>query len=132
MSRRVQVYSLEEVKWSALPQAPIYNAPATIINGCFTLIGGRQTKDGAITSILCSWVEEEYVWVEDRISPMPKVRLESGGCSHDNLLLVIGGIVDSVENKISKSADVYNFSTECWSTPVALKLPKALYDHTTC
>ena len=63
LSRRVQVYSLEEVKWSALPQAPIYNAPATIINGCFTLIGGRQTKDGAITSILCSWIEEEYICV---------------------------------------------------------------------
>ena len=130
LSRRIQVYSLEEVKWSALPQAAIYNAPATIINGWFTLIGGRQTKDSAITSILCSWIEE-YAWVEDRISPMPTVRLESGVCSHDKLLLVTGGIVDHVKNRIAKSVNVYNFSTKHWSTstPEALELPKAIRSH---
>ena len=48
-SRQVQVYSLEEGKWSALPEAPNYNAPAAIIDGYFTLIGGRLTKNTAIT-----------------------------------------------------------------------------------
>ena len=59
---------------------------------------------------------------------MPTVRLESGVCSHDNLLLVTGGIVDHVKNRIAKSVDVYNFSTKHWSTstPEALELPKAI------
>ena len=126
-SRQVQVYSLEEGKWSTLPEAPNYNAPVAIINGFITLIGGRLTKDGTITSILCSWIEEEARWVE-KVPPMPTIRLASGVCYHDNFLLVTGGIVDE-ENKVVSTIDVYNFSTKRWSTPKDLKLPKALRSH---
>ena len=61
-SQQVQVYSNER-KWSTLPVTSNYNATAAIINGYFTLIGGRLTKDSEITSILCSWIEEESQWV---------------------------------------------------------------------
>ena len=126
VSRRVQVYSLKEVVWSTLPEAPSYNASATIINGCFTLIGGRRTKDESITNMLYSWIEKESRWV-NRVPPMPTVRLSSGVCHHDNLLLVTGGIVD--ENRVVNTIDVYNFSTNDWCTPKVLELPKALRSH---
>ena len=132
-SHRVQVYSLGERTWSTLPEAPNYNAPAAIINGYFTLIGGRLIKNNAITNILCSWIEEECQWVQT-VTDMPTVRLESGVCYHDNLLLVAGGIVEAEENKSAKpvnTVDVYNFNcmTNCWTTPKALELPKALRSH---
>ena len=126
-TRQVQVYSLDVGKWSTLPEAPNYNAPAAIINGYFTLIGGRLAKDGTITNIVCSWIEEKFVWVQ--ILAMPTARLESGVCHHDNLLLVTGGVVDDEEHKVVNTVDVYNFSTRCWSTPKALELPKALRSH---
>ena len=128
VSRRVQVYSLEEVVWSTLPEAPSYNASGTIINGCFTLIGGRQSRDGSITNMLWSWIEKESRW-EQRVPPMPTVRLSSGVCHHDNLLLVTGGIVDEETIKVANTIDVYNFSTNKWSTPEVLELPKALRSH---
>ena len=130
-SRQVQVYSLEEGKWSTLPEAPNYNAPAAIIDGYFTLIGGRLTENTAITSILRSWIEEESKWVQT-VTDIPKVRLESGVCYHDNLLLVAGGIVEAEKNKSAKlvnTVDVYNVSTKRWSTPKGLELPKALRSH---
>ena len=126
-SRQVQVYSLEEGKWSTLPEAPNYNAPVAIINGYVTLIGGRLTKDDTITDILSSWIEEEARWMK-RVPNMPTVRLASGVCHHDNLLLVTGGVVHEKENVVN-AVVVYNFSTKCWSTPKALELPKALRSH---
>ena len=127
VSRRVQVYSLGMGKWSTLPEAPNYNAPAAIINGYFTLIGGRLTKDSTITNIVCSWIEEKFVWVQ--ILAMPTVRLASGVCHYDNLLLVTGGVVDDEEHKVVNTVDVYNFSSNDWSTPKALELPRALRSH---
>ena len=124
---QVQVYSLDVGKWSTLPEAPNYNAPAAIINGYFTLIGGRLAQDGTITNIVCSWIEEKFVWVQ--ILAMPTARLESGVCHHDNLLLVTGGVVEDKKHKLVNTVDVYNFSTRCWSTPKALELPKALRSH---
>ena len=127
LSHQVQVYSLDDCMWSTLPTAPNYNAPAAIINGHFTLIGGRLTKDDTITSILSSWIEKVLNW-EQRLPPMPMVRLESGVCHHDNVLLVTGGIVDDEEQKPVNTVDVYDFAKP-WSTPKALELPKALRSH---
>ena len=120
------VYSLGMGRWSTLPEAPNYNAAAAIINGYFTLIGGRLTKDGTITNIVCSWIEDKFVWVQ--ILAMPTARLESGVCHHDNLLLVTGGVVDDKKRKAVNTVDVYNFSTNDWSTR-ALELPRALRFH---
>ena len=127
VSRGVQVYSLDMGRWSTLPVAPNYNAPAAIINSYFTLIGGRLTKDSTITNIVCSWIEEKFVWVQ--ILAMPTVRLASGVCHYDNLLLVTGGVVDDEEHKVVNTVDVYNFSSNDWSTPKALELPRALRSH---
>ena len=127
-SRQVQVYSLGEEKWSMLPEAPNYNAPAAIINGCFTLIGGRLTIDDTITNILCSWIEEESQWVQ-RVAPMFTARVASGVCRHDNLLLVTGGMVSDKKKTVASTVDVYSFSTSDWSTPTSFELPKKLRSH---
>ena len=127
-SRQVQVYSVNERKWSTLPEAPNYNAPAAIINGYFTLMGGRLTNDHRITNIVCSWIEEESQWVQ-RVPPMPTVRVTSGVCHHGDLLLVTGGVVNNDKHMVVKAVDVYNFSTQCWSTPRAIELPKTLRSH---
>ena len=127
-SRQVQVYSLNEGKWSTLPEAPNYNSPAAIINGFFTLIGGRLTNNHRITNILCSWIEEKSRWMQI-LPPMPTVGLANGVCYHDNFLLVTGGVVGNEEHKVVNTVYVYNFSTQCWSTPGALQLPRALRSH---
>ena len=128
VSRRVQVYSLREGEWSTLREAPNYNAPAAVINGRITLIGGRDAQSD-ITDVM-SWLENEHSWVKMQ---MPTRRLESSVCYHDNLLLVTGGVVYSSQKKedtiVVNTVDVHNFSSNRWSTPKALELPKALRSH---
>ena len=130
--RQVQVYSLEERKWSTVPRDPIvkpapnYNAPIAIIDDHITLIGGRDATSGIITNALCSWFEEEREW-KQILPPMPTRRLESGVCHHDNFLLVSGGI--EIEPTVLNTVDVYNFNTKSWITPKALELPIALRSH---
>ena len=127
-SRQVQVYSLNEGKWSTLPKAPNYNAPATVINGHYTLVGGRVSETN-ISGVLSSWNEEGNDW-KQLISPMPTRRLSSGICLYEDLLLVTGGVVE-INGKlvVNCTVDVYNFNTKEWITPEALKLPKALRSH---
>ena len=125
--RQVQVYLQCEKKrnWSTLPEAPNYNAPITVLNGRITLVGGRDANTTNITNILSTWHEEEHKWKTSDPSSMLTQRLESGVCHHDNLLLVVGGIVDDKEKKLVNTVDVYNFSSKIWSTPETLVLPIA-------
>lgn len=60
---------------------------------------------------------------------MPTVRLASGVCHYDTLILVVGKVVGDKEGKLVKTVDVYNFSSKKWSTPKALDLPVALLSH---
>lgn len=149
VSRQIQVYLLDEGKWSTVPEVPLskdrkfkpanfphapnYNAPAAVINGRITLIGGRDAKTDAITNILSTWFEEKRQFIQV-VDCMPTRRLESGVCYHEGLLLVAGGVEEETqkgkeeeeEGTVLNSVDVYNFSTKKWSTPKALELPRAL------
>ena len=130
--RQVQVYLQREEKrvvarkkriWSTLPEAPNYNAPVTVINGLITLVGGRDAETTNITNVLSSWHEEKRQWEPSNPPQMRTKRLESGVCHYDNLLLVVGGIVDNKKPKPVNTADVYNFRSKNWSTPEELVLP---------
>ena len=90
VSRQVQVYSLDEAKWSTLPEAPNYNAPAAVINGHITLIGGRDSETDDVTDVLSTWFEKECQW-QQILPRMPTKRLGIGVCQHDKLLLATGG-----------------------------------------
>ena len=134
IKRQVQVYSLQERKWSTifggpiLKPAPNYNAPMTIIDDHITLIGGRDATTDTLTSVLSSWFEEKGEW-KQILPPMPTQRFESGICHHDNLLLVSGGIDSEIKPTVLSTVDVYNFNTRSWINPNALKLPIALRSH---
>lgn len=126
---QVQVYSLEEAKWSTLPRATIYNAKIVVIDGRITLIGGRSVKTKKITDVQATWFEEEVQWKESRMNSR---RLETGVCQYDNLLLVTGGVMDAEEKgktTVVNTVDVYNSSTKHWTTPQALELPENLRSH---
>ena len=128
-SFQVQVYSLDEAKWSTLPRAPNYNARITVINERITLIGGRDVESRKITDTQSTWFEEERQW---RTTRMHASRLESGICQHDNLLLVTGGVIDGVEKQkttVVSTVNVYNSCTKNWIAPKALELPEQLRSH---
>ena len=120
----VQVYSLNELRWSKLKVAPNYNAPSAAINGRITLIGGRISEN-SITNGVYSWFQEEGEW-KSIIPSMPKARLESGICHHEGLLLVMGGVEDTTQTEPVDTVVVYNFSENRWVTVRALQLPKGL------
>ena len=128
VSCQVQVFSLDKMKWSTLPMAPNYNAPIAVIDGHITLIGGRDAKTDDITDVVSTWFEKERQW-KQILPRMPTKRLASGVCYYDNLLLVAGGVVASIEGgeeKVVNTVDVYNFNTKQWSTPKALQLLQTL------
>ena len=129
-SFQVQVYSLDEAKWSTLPRAPIFNAYAAVVNERITLIGGRDVETGDITDVQATWFEEMSQW---RTTRMPARRSMIGVCQHDNLLLVAGGVIDSAEKgktTVVNTVNVYNHSTKDWITPPkALELPENLRSH---
>ena len=131
-SYQVQVYSLTEMKWSMLPEAPNHNAPMAVINGHITLIGGRAAGSNLITNILSTWVEEEGKW-KQILPPMPTTRLASGVCLHDNLLLVSGGVMGSAtdpeEGEVVSTVFVYNVTTMQWNSHKLLQLPISLRSH---
>ena len=120
----VQVYSLNESRWSKLKVAPNYNAPIAAINGRITLIGGRISEN-SITNGVYSWFQEEDKW-KSIIPSMPKARLVSGICHHEGLLLVMGGVEDTTQTEPVDTVVVYNFSENRWVTVRALQLPKGL------
>ena len=125
-SSQVQLYSYMKNRWSALPEAPNFNAPIVVINNHITLIGGRDAETKSITNVLYTWVEDELKW-KQILPPMPTKRLLSGACQHDGFLLVAGGIEKDI--LVVSTVHVYSFSTGCWSTPKALELPKPLRSH---
>ena len=129
-SSQVQLFFLDSKKWSTLPKAPTFNAPMAAINGQITLIGGRDAKTNNISNILSTWFEKEHKW-EELIPRMPTRRLESGVIYHDNLLLVVGGVQDSIVDEtvssiVVSTVHVYSFKKRQWSTPKALNIPIAL------
>ena len=131
-SCQVQTYSLDEGKWSTLCAAPTHNATVAVIKGHITLIGGRDANIGLPSGILSKWVEKELKWEIMQIS-VPANRVASTIYHHDNLLLVSGGAEKtaggSTRMNVVNTVYVYNFTTEQWSTPEALKLPQALRSH---
>ena len=125
---QVQVYSLDEAKWSTLPRATIYNARLVVIDGRITLTGGRSVETEQITDVWATWFEREGQWKESQIIR----RLDTGVCQYDNLLLVTGGVMDTEEEgktTVVNTVNVYNCSTKTWTTPQALELPVELRSH---
>ena len=120
----VLVYSTDELKWSTLPnQQPC--AAIAVFNNHVTLIGGVDVSTGKITNTLSTWYEEEGQW-KQVLPPMPTGRYCPAVISHDDLLLVTGGVTE--DDSVLSTTDVLDLTTMKWSTPEGLNLPIPLWE----
>ena len=123
----VLVYSTNEHKWSTLPEQQ-HGAAIAVLNNHVTLIGGQDVSTGKVTNTLSTWHEEEGLW-KQVLPPMPTVRLLFPAViSHDNLLLVTGGLAEDFSTVLN-TTDVLDLTTMKWSTPEGLNLPIPLLWH---
>ena len=121
----VLVYSTNELKWRTLPEQQRCAAIA-VLNNHVTLIGGQDVSTGKVT-MLSTWYEEEGQW-KQVLPPMPTGRVCPAVISHDNLLLVTGGVAEDVSTVLN-TTDVLDLTTMKWSTPEGLNLPIPLWGH---
>ena len=124
--RCVLVYSTDEHKWSTLPEQQRGSAIA-VVNNHITLIGGRDVSTRKVTNTLSTWYEEEGQW-KQVLPPMPTGRGWPAVISHDNLLLVTGGLAED-GSTVLNTTDVLDLTTMKWTTPQGLGLPIPLRGH---
>ena len=120
------VYSTNEHKWNTLP-VPLTCSGISVANNRITLIGGLDVSSRKINQALFTWYEEEGQW-KQALPPMPTGRSIPAVISHDNLLLVTGGLAKDFSTVLN-STDVLDLTTMKWTTPEALKLPEPLFRH---
>ena len=123
--RCVLVYSTDEHKWSTLPEQQRGSAIA-VVNNHITLFGGRDVSTGKVTNTLSTWYEEGQ-W-KQVLSPMPTRRGRPAVISHDNLLLVTGGVAEDFSTVLN-TTDVLGLTTLKWTTAQGLSLPVPLWQH---
>ena len=117
----ILVYS---VKWSTLPKQQ-RGAAIAVLDNHVTLIGGVDVSRKVINT-LSSWYEEEGRW-KQVLPPMPTGRYRPAVLSHDNLLLVTGGV--SNNDSILNTTDVLDLTTMKWTSPKGLNLSVPLRQH---
>ena len=125
----VLVYSTSELKWNTLPEQQNGGAVA-VVNNHVTLIGGRDVSTRNVINTLSTWYEEEGRW-KQVLPPMPRGKstgyFSPASISHDNLLLVTGGLADG--STVLNTTEVLDLTTMKWSSPEGLNLPVPLYWH---
>ena len=124
--RPVLVYSTDEHKWNTLPERQGASAIA-VVNNHITLIGGFNASTRKVTNTLSTWYEEEGQW-KQVLPPMPTGRGWPAIISHDNLLLVAGGVAEDASTVLN-TTDVLDLTTMKWTTPEGLSLPVPLWQH---
>ena len=121
----VLVYSTNELKWNILPKQQQGSAAIAVVHNRVTLIGGRDVSTGKVTNTLSTWYEEEGRWIQV-LPPMPARRVSPAVISHDNLLLVTGGVAEE-GSTVLNTTDVLDLTTMKWTTPEGLNLPVPLW-----
>ena len=126
VSPAVLVFSTNEHKWSTLPKQPSAAAIAVADNH-IAVIGGEDVSTRKLTNTLSTWYEKEGRW-KQVLPPMPTVRYSPAVISHNNLLLVTGGLVEDVSTVLN-TTDVLDLTTMKWTSPEGLNLPVPLWRH---
>ena len=121
----VLVYSTNEHKWNTLPEQQ-HGAAIAVLNNHITLIGGQDVSTGKVTNTLSTWYEDG--WWKLVLPPMPTGRSCPAVISHDNFLLVTGGVAKD-GSTVLNTTDVLDLTTMKWSTPKGLNLPIPLWGH---
>ena len=122
----VFVYFTNELKWSTLPEQQS-GAAIAVVSNHVTLIGGRDVSTGKVTKTLSTCYEEEGQR-NQVLPPMPTGRYCPAVISHDNLLLVTGGVAED-DSTVLNTTDVLDLTTMKWTTPQGLNLPVPLWRH---
>ena len=124
-AHRLLLYSTKEHTWCAFPLQRSASA-ITVVNNHVTLIGGHDLSTGKVTNTLPTW-HEEGQW-KQVLPPMATRRARPAVISHDNCLLVTGGVAED-DSTVLNTTDVLDLTTMRWTTPEGLKLPMPLWAH---
>ena len=98
IEEQVQVYNVNNTKWSTLPRPPHSESGAAILGNQFTLIGGRDTHLRT-TNDLVTWTGKEWKIL---YPPMYTARSRPSVLAFGDLVIVSGGVgadglVDTIE-----------------------------------
>ena len=93
IEEQVQVYNVQNTKWSRLPRPPHSESGAAIIGNQFTLIGGKPTRR-IPTNDLVTWTGKEWKVL---YPPMHTARSRPGVLAFEDLVIVSGGGADTIE-----------------------------------
>ena len=122
---KVQVFNLEELTWTILPQpTPQVRCRGEIVNNQITLIGGRESESCRVTNKLSTLVDNTWRAV---FPPMPTRRIGPATLYKDGILIVAGGRTQ--DDTTLQSIDVMRVTTKQWSTLVNFTLPRPLRNH---
>ena len=120
-SRQVQVYNVNNTKWSTLPRPPHSESGAAIIGNQFTLIGGQDTRR-IPTNDLVTWTDKEWKVL---YPPMHTARSDPGVLAFEDLIIVSGG--EGANGQVD-TIEFLDINKRIW-TQSNLKLPLPLSDH---
>ena len=122
---KVQVFNLEELTWTILPQpTPQICCQGEIIDNLITLIGGWESESRQVTNKLSTLVDNTWRAV---FPPMPTKRARPATLYKDGILIVAGGL--SHNDSTLQSIDVMRITTKQWSTLDNFTLPRPLQNH---
>ena len=117
----MQVYHIDDQKWTTISDIPQYRCGADIIQGPLTLIGGVDAVTRKVTGKLSTCVDD-YFW-EEIYPPMPTPRGEFGVALKDNLLITAGGLCAGAVSTV----EVLNTESKQWYSLKSLQLPEPIY-----
>ena len=122
---KVQVFDLEELTWTILPQpTPQVRCQGEIVNNQITLIGGRESESRQFTNKLSTLVDNTWRAV---FPPMPTKRIRPATLYKDGILIVAGGCTQ--DGTTLQNIDVMRVTTKQWSTLDNFTLPRPLQLH---
>ena len=117
----MQVYHIDDQKWTTISDIPQYICGADIIQGHLTLIGGSYTVTRKDTGKLSTYVDDHW---EEIYPPMPMPRYHLGVALEDNLLITAGGVCAGTA---VSTVEVLNTESKQWYSLKSLQLPEPIY-----
>ena len=114
----IQIYHIDDQKWTTISDIPQNCCGADIIQGHLTLIGDAVT--GEDTGKLSTYVNDHW---EEIYPPMPTPRFLLGVALEDNLLITAGG---KCAGAAVSTVEVLNTESKQWYSLKSLQLPEPI------
>ena len=117
----MQVYHIDDQKWTTISDIQQNRYGADIIQGHLTLIGGIDAVTGKVTGKLSTYVNDHW---EEIYPPMPTPRYHLGVALEDNLLITAGGVCAGAA---VSTVEVLNTESKQWYSLKSLQLPEPIF-----